>query len=185
MNGLDLFLITCASIGGVIFVIRMIMMFGGMDSDVDFDMSDGDLGDTGDAFVIFSINTISAFLLMFGLGGLTGLKQFEWGQTGALIFGFGCGCFIVWVINVVMKKMKKLQEDGTMNLNQAIGQEATVYLTIKPGEKGKVQMAVNSALQTFDAVSDCEKPISTGTRVKVINVGTDRSLTVQTIEKGV
>ena len=71
----------------------------------------------------------------------------------------------------LMRGLFKLTADGTERIARAVGEEATVYLTI-PGENqgaGKVHVTVQHRTLEFDAVTSGEK-LPTGARVIVVGV---------------
>ena len=89
-----LFFTVPALLGTVVFVARLIMMsLGGGDAGG----HDGDLAHTGDsadsthAFNLLSVQSIAAFLMGFGWGGLGGLIGFEWPMPASLLTGAGLG----------------------------------------------------------------------------------------------
>ena len=63
-----------------------------------------------------------------------------------------------------------LQSSGTIDLNNAVGQEGHVYLTIHPGQTGKVQITVQDRLMVLNAIAEGNEEIKTGQRVWVVRV---------------
>jgi membrane-bound ClpP family serine protease len=86
--------------------------------------------------------------------------------TLALVAGFGS----MWGIAQVFHLMRRLQSSGTLDLRRAIGKEGVVYLTIRPGQGGQVQVAVQGRLGVFEARADGDREISTGRNVRVVDV---------------
>ena len=65
----------------------------------------------------------------------------------------------------------KLNEEGTLDINNSIGKIGTVYLRI-PGDRkgmGKVQIKVQG-FQTLDAITDDLEELPTGSVVEVIDI---------------
>ena len=185
LNGLEKFYFICAGLGGIMFVVRVILQFiGGMDdldvgdADVDGDMS---LGDSDASFTLLSFQTLTAFFMMFGLVGLALSKQNGVGGLFSLIGGLIAGGITVWVIGKIFLGMRRLQADGTIHIANAIGEEGTVYLRIPPGGTGKVQVAVQGRLRVMNAVSDAEEQIDSGTRVRVVKVVSGNVLLVEKV----
>ena len=84
--------------------------------------------------------------------------------------------FVAWVF----KTLYGLSESGSVQIGFAIGHRGTVYLTI-PAEgqgKGQIQLKLQGATQTLDAVTYENQPIKTGTNVKVTEVLEDNTLVV-------
>lgn len=181
------FFLISALIGGALFIARMALFFFGGDIHADssdahaggfhFDGSDahsGDFGDTDVSFQFLSLQGLTAFFMMFGLVGMA-IYAAGQGSLVSIAGGLIAGVFTVWVVSKVFIGFQSLQSDGTIRIENAIGREGSVYLTIPEGDIGKVNVTVQGRLTEFEAVSLNKKKIETGQRVKVINViGRDR-----------
>ncbi|MBF0244526.1 MAG: NfeD family protein [Planctomycetes bacterium] len=77
--------------------------------------------------------------------------------------------------------VRKLQSSGTMDPGSAVGQTGRVYLTIKPGQVGKVELAVSQHLSIMDARSDEVQALPTDTTVRVLRVENGSLLVVEPI----
>jgi hypothetical protein len=81
-----------ALIGTLFFVVRLgLMLVGGGDWDVDADVDadidgdiDGDFDDSDHAFKVLSIQSITAFMMGFGWGGLGGFKGAGWSVVNSV-----------------------------------------------------------------------------------------------------
>ncbi|HHW09768.1 MAG TPA: hypothetical protein GXX29_07335 [Firmicutes bacterium] len=160
-----------AIIGGIIFIVRMLMtLLGGFDHhdgpDVDLDSS----GDADASFKALSIQGITAFFMMFGLVGLALSLQSGVGAAISVLGGVIAGFATVWVIGRIFVSMQKWQSEGTLRWENAIGQEGTVYLTIPANGTGQVSVAVQGQLRVGNAVSANHEVLKTGERVVVIDV---------------
>lgn len=185
LNGLELLFACCAVFGGVLFAIRLILMFvGGIDDahsadsgnvDAgDFDGADmdhsGEMHDSDLSFKLLSLQGITAFFMMFGLVGWAVIRQ---GQSHSLVpiaAGTVAGLLTVWIMKKIFQVAMSLQSSGTMNLKNAIGQEGTVYLTIHPGQSGKVQVSVQDRLSVLEAVTEGNEEIKTGESIRVVRI---------------
>lgn len=197
LKGLELFFACCAVFGSVLFVIRLaLMLIGGVDGvhsadtgdmgDMDaghFDGGDYDSGDmdhTGDvhdsdlSFKLLSLQGITAFFMMFGLVGWAVMRQGQYHAPVLLIAGTVAGLLTVWVMKKIFHFATLMQSSGTMNLKNAIGQEGTVYLTIHPGDSGKVQVSVQGRLSVLEAVAEGNEEIKTGESIRVIGLSAER-----------
>lgn len=174
----------CAVGGGAIFVIRMLMMiiggdFGGdSDFDVHTDFDHGGIGDHDPGLNILSFQGITAFVMMFGIVGLILIENTGIASFFTILLSLGAGVATAYLLALVFKSMKKLEADGTINLNEAIGCVGTVYLTIKGKDGGKVQIIVKEQMLTLDAITDDGVEIKTGEEVIVTNVINDNLLFV-------
>jgi membrane-bound ClpP family serine protease len=75
--------------------------------------------------------------------------------------------------------MKRLQTEGTINIQNTIGSEGNVYLGIPKNGTGQVQIIVQGSLKIFDAVSKSRNMIATGEKVQVVGVASGNTLVVE------
>lgn len=187
-------------IGGTLFILRVIMMligggFGDGDVDVPHDLPhdiphdvhlDGDIhadvsGDHPSAnisFNLLSVQGLTSFFMMFGLVGLALLKS----NLPILVTVMGAtlaGLVTVAITGLIFSQMNRLQTEGTIRIQNTIGAEGTVYLTIPREGTGQVQVIVQGSLKIFDAVSKEKKMIATGERVQVAGVASGNILIVE------
>jgi membrane protein implicated in regulation of membrane protease activity len=75
-------------------------------------------------------------------------------------------------VHWLVRTMGSLGEDRTLRVQQAVGQEATVYVPIpaRGRSAGKVQVCVQRRLVEFEAITPSEQPLATGTKVRVVGV---------------
>lgn len=196
----------CAGGGGLLFILRLVLLFLGGHHDSDFggdtggdiggDIASGDTGldahgdgsfdhdhhDSDSSFKILSLQSMTAFFMMFGLVGLALSRQSRlasfWAVLGALIGG----SFALWVIGRIFRSMKYLQSDGTLDIKNAMFKEGTVYLTIPAEGEGKVQITVQDALREFTAVSAEKKEIKTDEQVRVVDIKNGSILVVKKVK---
>lgn len=189
-SGNLLFFSVPAVAGTVFFVIRLVMMFAGLgvDGDVDIDVDHGGLDAGADPhhsteiFKILSIQSIAAFLMGFGWGGLGGLKGAGWEfgtSLGAALLG---GIIMVWLLTWLLKLVHDLQTSGTVSIQSAIGAEGDVYVTVpqRGNGMGQVRVIVSDRQRIYNAVSEAD-PLPTNTRVRVTRVNEDNTLTVSPV----
>ena len=193
MNGLTwIEIIYWAStiIGGTLFILRVAMLLlgltdGAVDSAPDMDVSgdfDSDLSvDHADAdisFKLLSLQGLTSFFMMFGLVGLALLKA----NLPILLTVFGgtiAGLITVVITGLVFSQMKRLQTEGTINIQNTIGTEGSVYLTIPKNGTGQVQIIVQGSLKIFDAISKKKNVIATGEKIQVVGVASGNTLVVE------
>ncbi len=161
-----------AIFGAVVFIVRFSLYFFGVAADhniIDFS-SDGGIADTAaDAFSIFNLHNVCAFCLIGGLVGY-GCLQGNLSVLISSLLAFASGVLAVFILTKVFMLAKKLQSDGTVDLQKAKGQTAVVYLTIKPKTGGQVQVHIQDRLMTLNAYTTGEQEIPTGALVRVQNV---------------
>ena len=169
LSGVELFYLVCGVVGGGLFLLRSIMIFAGLGGDdAAGDMHDGSIGDETTAdFKMVSVHGITAFLLMFGLVGFLMMRGGK-GAAASALASLVAGGVTMAVIAKIFSASRKLASDGTIHPADAVGCTGSVYLEIRPGSIGKVQVEVKGALKVFDArARDPKAKIATGERVKV------------------
>ncbi len=176
-------------VGTGVFVLKMGMMaLGGFGADVDADAdvdvdvdvdADSDGSDSTDAFKLLSIQSIAAFLMGFGWGGVSGIIGLDWGLGLSLLLGVGFGVALMWLLGILMKAVYGLQSSGNIRIDNAIGLQGTVYAQIpaKGQGKGQVRLVIENRARMYNAASAGEA-ISTNTAVRVTHVNDDNTLTV-------
>lgn len=175
MSGLEVFFLICAFIGGGLFIVRfVIQFFGGGNADADTDLqvghADVDHVDADISFKLLSLQGLTAFFMMFGLVGFAMLRESRTGGGIALISALAAGLGTVWLIGKIFSSVKKLQSSGTVDNAGAIGEQGTVYLTIRAKGSGKVQVAMKGRIREFEAVATNGDEIKTGERIRVKEV---------------
>ena len=174
-NGIEIFFLVCALIGGVFVLVRLGLQFAGgdvhtdLDTDLDIDAG-GHHTDSDAGFKILSLHGLSTFLMMFGLVGLALYRQSRAGFPVALVGAVLAGLAAVWLIGKLFQGAAKLQSSGTLPTAAALGSTGTVYLTIPEQGTGRVSVNLQGRLREFDAVAKDGRKIPTGTAIKVVQV---------------
>src|ERR1043165_1187826 len=102
---------------------------------------------------------------------------FHWAPS--VVLGIAGGVAMVWLLGLTLKGMHDLQSSGNVDVRNAIGQEADVYLTVPSrGEgRGQVRVTVQDRQRIYNAVTDGEA-LPTSARVRITRVNDDNTLTV-------
>lgn len=171
----------CASL---IFILQTILAFAGADTDVSHD---GDMSFHGDShgldhpFQLFSFRNLINFLLGFSWAGISFYSSVGnfWMLLG---LAFLVGFTFVFVFFLIIRQIRKLEEDNTYQLSEALQQQAEVYLPIPPKRegKGKIMLSIRGSYKELEAITDGEKRIPTGALVRVVGVD-NTLLLVETI----
>jgi len=189
-----------ALFGTAVFILRMVLMLiggdGGDGAHVG-DMGDvgdlGDVGDTGDfdfdggehdssdtAFEILSVQTISIFLMGFGWVGVGCILGSGWPTWVAMLLGLVGGVAMVWIMARTLGAVRNLEGSGNVKIQNTLGLEGDVYAQIPADGRGQVRLVIDSRQRIFNAVSD-DTEIASQTRVRVVNVNDDNTLTVEPV----
>jgi membrane protein implicated in regulation of membrane protease activity len=174
LNGVAIFFLICAVVGGIFVLIRFIMMLVGMDHGVDGDLSagahdfDGHHTDSDVGFKLLSLQGITSFLLMFGLVGLALYNQSRVGIIISMTGAVAAGLTSVWIIAKMFSLVIKLQSSGTISIDSTVGAQGKVYLTIPENGSGRVLISVHNSLREYDAVTQDNQALATGVAIRVV-----------------
>ena len=183
----------CAIAASVVFVIQnalMLMGIGGMDSDVDADVStdtdisadntghEGTLGSAG-IFSLFTLRNFINFFLGFGWGGIS-LAPVIHNKALLVFLSFLIGLVFVVVFVIMMRALLSLEHNGSFKIQDCVGQTASVYLRIPANHEaaGKIQISINGSVHELNAFTDGDF-LPTGARVRIIDVIDSGSLLVE------
>jgi hypothetical protein len=142
------------------------------------DIAAGDHVDADISFKLLSVQGLTSFFMMFGLVGLALLK------AGLPVFvtvlgGMLAGLVTVAITGLIFTQMKRLQTEGTINIQNTVGTEGSVYLTIPKNGTGQVQIIAQGSLKIFDAISNNKSVIATGEKIHVVGVAGGNTLVVE------
>ncbi len=168
-NSLNLPLQVFYAMGILSLVALLIQMalsvFGGMDQDY----SPGEM-DHGSGLSFFSIRGVTAFFTGFGWTGAIVMKA-GGGITAAIAAGTLTGGVLMFTIYFLMRSMLRLQSNGALDFNNAIGRTGTVYVTIPPGQRagGQVELLLQGRLTMAEALQKGDQPLRPGDKVTVVS----------------
>lgn len=177
-----------ALLGTLVFGVRALMMLIGGDGP----MGDADVGGGADAgfhaghqgsdfaFEVISLQSIAAFLMGAGWGGLGAYKGSELSLPLSIGVALVSGVAMLWLLFWILRSIHELRSSGNISVSDAIGREAQVYVTVPAaGEgQGQIQIVVKERLRTMTAVSDgAELPRQA--RVRVVRANADNTVVVE------
>lgn len=162
----------------LIFIIQSILTFIGADADSNFDMDvdtsmDGaDLSNIEGGSNLYTFRNFVNFLLGFGWSAIL-LKDSIPSWPVRILVSVLVGVALVAAVMYLFKWLSGMQQSGNIDLaRNAKGCEGTVYLTIpaaRSGE-GKVQITIAGAVREYEAITESEQPLKTGTAIRVVDV---------------
>lgn len=169
------FFLICAIVGGALLLLQLLFGVAGMDHGELFGVDLSDMH-AGDALNLLSLRALAAGLAFFGL---TGMLVLSLGGPGVLALpaAVAAGGASAALVAVAQRQLKRLERDGTVRLENAVGAPATVYLSIPGGTAaGKIHLALQGRTVELQAVS--HEALPTGAEVVVVDVLDDDTVEV-------
>jgi hypothetical protein len=178
MFTLQMFYIACAVAGGSVLLIQtLLLVFGIGDAhDAAHDIHPEDVGpghpDTHEGtagFNLLSVRAIVAFLTFFGLAGWWAEGR-GWESWQAALLGLGSGFAVMVMVAWLLKMQSKLNVEGNVRPELAVGKVAQVYLRIpaRRAGQGKITVVLQGRTAEFKALTDGEE-LATGAQVLVLS----------------
>lgn len=187
-TSLDLFMkiLWCIAIASsLIFIIETILTFIGADVEMDTDIDVADGGFEGDPSMnLYTFRNLVNFLLGMSWTAIILNDQIA-SKALLMLIAFAVGALLVAAVMYMFKWLSKMQQSGNINIFQsATGCNGKVYLTIPAERKGtgKVQISINESIREYDALTDSETELKTGTAIKVVEVIDSSTLLVEEID---
>ena len=187
------FFLICATIGGTILILRLGLSLLGLgfdsfdgvgadldDSGLDADVDHGDAGHDHQSGLgkVLTFQAIVSFLAFFGVGGLAALDA---RQHPATVVGIALttGFVAVVVLGWLLRFLRRLNTDGTVQMNQAVGMEGTVYLRIPADDGGEGKIFLPIQGRTIEVTARTPGPeLAPGEPVVVSRIIDDRVVEV-------
>jgi hypothetical protein len=177
----SLFLL-CALLGTVLLVLQLV---GAGLGDADAHTGVGELHavdaieQASHGLHLFSVRALTAALAFFGVAGWFALRG-GWPMPLAFIAALATGGAAMIGVATVLRSMRRLESDGTLQVRNAIGLDGVVHLQIPSAGAGagKVLMTVQGRLVELPAVTG-GAAIPTGAAVTVVDVRDDDVLDVR------
>jgi hypothetical protein len=178
--------LACAVFGAVLLLAQLAAGVGGAEADApDADTPDGDPtagGHPGGALAalgasLAGLRPLAAGVAFFGLAGAA--VRARGGSTGAaLLAAVPAALAAAALTAALLRTLLRLDSDGTVRLEGAVGAEATVYVPVRGAAAGKVQLALQGRLVECSATAADGGSYPTGARVLVVDVAPEGGLLV-------
>ena len=122
----------------------------------------------------FTLQTVVAFLTVFSWSSIV-LVGSNVHKAVALVVGSLLGLVTMTLVAKMVQLSMRLSENGTLDLRNAIGETATVYIPCPPRNEGmgKITMTLQGQLMELGAFNESEETLKTGTKVVVVDVRGD------------
>lgn len=156
----------------LIFLLQLILSLFGADHDADSDAGgDADASVDNDAGIPFQFITLKNLVSFFAIFGWTGLlcMRSDMAPWLSIVVAVLAGLAMMTIMAALVYYMSKLADDGTIDSSKAIGVTGDVYLIIpaKRSAQGKIHVKVQGRLVEYQAVTDDEADIPTGSVIRV------------------
>jgi membrane protein implicated in regulation of membrane protease activity len=165
--------LVCAGTGGTVLVLQFALGLLGLGSDHDLDHDhDHDTGHdhavgTGWFAGLLTFRSVTAGLTFFGLSGMVALSRGANELTALAVAVLGGG-FALYAVAQILLGLKRLGDDGTARVEQALGETGTVYVPVPGGNTGPGKVTVTVQKRTMEyAAYTAAGALPTGTRVRV------------------
>ena len=173
----------------LVFIIQSILTFVGADADSNFDvdvdtsMDGADLSNIDGGANLYTFRNFVNFILGFGWSAIL-LQESVPNIPLRIVLSVLIGLGLVTAVMYLFKWLAGMQQSGNINVHKsAAGCEGKVYLTIPAGRSGagKVQITISGAVREYDAVTESEEPLKTGTSIRVVDAVDSNTLLVEEI----
>jgi hypothetical protein len=178
----------CAAIGGTLIVCQFLLTILGLGGHHDVggghEIGGHDVGghdacgahETGQDsepnwfFSQLTFRTLTATLAFFGLAGLAAIR-FELEPALGLALAVAAGALAFLVVGWLIRLLSRLNIDGTIRIERAIGSEGTVYLSIPGAKAGAGKVHVNQVNRTveYKAITS-QGQLPTGVKIVVVSI---------------
>lgn len=169
-----------ALVGGILFLIMLVLTLIGGDADADMDVDAEIEADTGAGFQFLTVKNIISFFAVFGWTGITCLDA-GMSNTASIVVSAFAGLLMMTIMAALFYYMSRMQDSGTLNMKNAVGLMGEVYLTVqaKRGGIGKVHIRIQGALRELEALTDEEEDLKQGTVIRVNKVSANGILIIE------
>lgn len=172
----SLFFLACFVLGGTVLLLQLAFGALGADGhDVDHGL-DHDHAHVG--LDLLSVRALAAAVGFFGLTGFAVLRLGVWAPI-AWLAALAAGGLSAWAVASLMRGIRRLEVDKSLDISRAIGTQGRVHLSI-PGERaapGKVLLTLHDRLLELPAVTD-GPGLAAGTTVLITDLESSDTVVV-------
>ncbi|MGF6907159.1 NfeD family protein [Fusobacterium sp. PH5-44] len=160
-------------------VLQVIMLLVGLETDDIGDIGEmqslSDMeGDTISDVAGMKLVTLRGVIIFIAAGSWMYLILYSNGISHviSLIAGAIAGVLGMYLFAYAMKKILEIQEEGNVKIDNSVGKHGIVYLKIPANRNGngKINVLVQERLSEFDAQTDDDKDIVTGSEVEIVGI---------------
>lgn len=157
----------------LVMLIQTVMLLIGM-GETDAGDMDGDevfeSGAEGDGFILFSVRGIVSMLTVMGWSAVALLETLA--PWLAISIAAVLGVATLFGMAFLMRSVARLQASGNIDVENAVGKVAKVYIPIPAESKGsgKVTMTLQETYTELSAITTAPEKLPTGAYVRVVAV---------------
>jgi hypothetical protein len=158
-----IFFLACAALGGLILILQIVTaLVGAGDLDLEMELEEG--------LDLLSVRALAAGVAAFGLGGLATM-ELRLGWPLGLIVGAFLGTGAMLLTALLTRAMLRLEQSGTVRLEEAVGQAGYIHVAVPPqGEgAGRIQFELQGRTVEMKAISAASS-IPTGSAVTIVSL---------------
>jgi membrane protein implicated in regulation of membrane protease activity len=121
-------------------------------------------------FGVVTFRTLVAAVAFFGLAGMWAAEE-QVPQIGVLAIAVAAGVAAMFGVYYVMRSLTRLDSEGTLRIERAVGKPGTVYLPVpaNKGGAGKIHMKLQNQLIELQAMTAADR-LPVGATVMVTGV---------------
>lgn len=165
----------------LIMLIQTILLLVGFGGETDADGDDVFEANNGesDGLALFSVRGIVSMLTVFGWAGVAFWELMK--PFPAVLLAAALGLLTLFGMAYLMRAVSRLQSSGNIDVENAVGKVAKVYIPIPPAGKGtgKVTITLQEKYSELSAITTSEQKIATGSLVRVVAVDGTGTLLVE------
>lgn len=171
----------------LVMIVQAVMLLVGLGDDGDMDVDGDDVFDGVDGDGGLALFTVRGIVTMLAVSGWSGFALLDaLPDVWAILLSIVLGVLSLVGTAYLMRAVYRLQASGNLNVDNAVGKVATVYIPIPPraSGSGKVTMTLQEKFCELDAITTCSEKLATGSYVRVVAVDGTRTLVVEPLDKG-
>jgi hypothetical protein len=119
-------------------------------------------------------------LAVSGWGGMA-LLETALPESLSILISIVLGIGMLFLTAYIMKLVSRLQSSGNIDIGNAVGKVAQVYIPIAPNGTGtgKVTLTIQETYSEFSAITTAPQTLKTGSYVRVVAVSESGTLVVE------
>ena len=121
-------------------------------------------------FGMITLRTVIAGITFFGLAGMSALTR-GFDEKASFVIAAAAGFAAIYAVHMLMTGMRRLNADGTVRIDRAVGMTGNVYLRVPGSHQGAGKILLNLQNRTVELTAWTEQAeLPTGTTVVVTRV---------------